>query len=163
VALQTASAPETRVLGYGYGHLQLNKVLHMRNSSSLPSLDLLVWDNVSISTDEVIQWEVTVQQNSTNQYFKVTICWYDVPSVSSVSTTHSLIHDVDMAVTAPDGTTIWGNGVVGGDSLNPNEQVLVNNASCYNDTYCTYTVQLYGVSITDSPRQKIALIMTTSG
>lgn len=90
--------------------------------------------------------------------FKVTLAWSDFPSTASAA--KNLVNDLDLKVTAPDGTTYLGNVFGGGWSLtggsadrtNNLENVYVASASAG-----TWMVEVSGFNIPSGP-QPFALV-----
>ena len=101
---------------------------------------------------------------------KVTIAWYDPPSVIG-SITSLLIHDVDLVVRSPRGHLHWGNEAFvklqkdgHGDVKNPNEQVSIHQPFCDEGfETCTYDVYIRAHSLFARKTQNVALVITSSG
>ena len=56
---------------------------------------------------------------------RITLGWYDAPSVGG-STTKALLQNLDLTAVAPTGgTVLYGNGGTAPDSTNTNEQIFV--------------------------------------
>jgi len=91
--------------------------------------------------------------------FKVTLAWSDYPSTTSTS--KNLVNDLDLLVTAPDGTTYRGNFFTGGwsqaggvaDRTNNLENVYVQSAASG-----TWTVEVRGFNVPNGP-QPFALVV----
>src|SRR5262249_35792226 len=91
--------------------------------------------------------------------FKVTLAWSDYPSTTSAST--NLVNDLDLIVTAPDGTRYLGNVFAGGwsqtagaaDRTNNLENVYVQSAASG-----TWTVEVRGFNVPNGP-QPFALVV----
>lgn len=91
--------------------------------------------------------------------FKVTIAWSDYPSTTSAA--KNLVNDLDLIVTAPDGTRYLGNVFAGGwsqsgataDRTNNLENVYVQSAISG-----TWTVEIRGFNVPNGP-QPFALVV----
>ena len=91
--------------------------------------------------------------------FKVTLAWSDYPSTTSAA--RNLVNDLDLIVTAPDGTTYQGNVFSGGwsqaggtaDRTNNLENVYVQAAAIG-----TWTVEIRGFNVPNGP-QPFALVV----
>jgi subtilisin family serine protease len=85
--------------------------------------------------------------------FKVTLAWSDYPSTTSAAKT--LVNDLDLIVTAPDGTSYRGNVFAGGwsqaggvaDRTNNLENVYVQAAGSG-----TWTVEIRGFNVPNGPQ-----------
>jgi len=94
--------------------------------------------------------------------FKVTLVWTDYPA--STSAAKALVNDLDLVVTAPDGTTYLGNVFSGGwsvtggsaDRTNNVENVYVQSALAG-----TWTVEVSGYNVPNGP-QPFALVVDGS-
>jgi hypothetical protein len=92
--------------------------------------------------------------------FKVTIAWSDYPSTTTAM--KNLVNDLDLIVTAPDGTRYLGNVFAGGwsqaggaaDRTNNLENVYVQSASTG-----TWTVETRGFNVPNGP-QPFALVVS---
>jgi subtilase family serine protease len=92
---------------------------------------------------------------------KVTLAWTDYPASTSAVT--ALVNDLDLTVTAPDGTTYKGNVFSGGwsavggsfDRLNNVENVYVFSAAAG-----TWTIDVTGYNVPSGP-QPFALVVDT--
>jgi hypothetical protein len=119
-----------------------------------------MFDQGSITSDSTTSFTVRVTDSS--QSLKVTLSWYDPANQNGISTT-ALLHDLDLSVTAPDGTTAyWGNHLGEGgnqaDRLNNNEQVMVA-APAEGD----WTVKVTANSLVQGDSQTYALVITARG
>ena len=92
--------------------------------------------------------------------FKVTLVWSDYPSTEAAST--NLVNDLDLTITAPNGTTVYrGNVFSGGwsqtggsyDRINNVENVYVQNAAAGN-----WTVEVDGFNVPNGP-QPFAIVV----
>ncbi|MGH9870052.1 MAG: S8 family serine peptidase [Candidatus Polarisedimenticolia bacterium] len=91
-------------MNQGWGRIQLDRVLHFAGSARA----LQVHDEADgVGTDEVASYEFAV--GDTAQPFEVTLVWSDFAAMPNVG---SLVNDLDLVVTAPDGTIYRGNQFV---------------------------------------------------
>ena len=139
----------------GYGYVTLSNVLPIDSLDQ--NWNLIVHDNLAVAEGETMTWEITVPDDGAP--LRVTISWYDVYAEMN----GNLIHNLDLKVVSPSGIEYYGNNnVFGGDEVNPNEQVKIDNANCEN-TLCIYTVVVSGISVTMADVQSFAIVMTTTG
>jgi serine protease AprX len=90
---------------------------------------------------------------------RVTVAWSDYPSITSAA--KNLVNDLDLVVTAPDGTTYLGNVFAGGwsqsagtaDRTNNLENVYIADALAG-----TWTVAVWGYNVPSGP-QPFALVV----
>jgi uncharacterized repeat protein (TIGR01451 family) len=94
------------------------------------------------------------------QPFKVTLVWSDHPGSSSASV--ALVNDLNLRVTAPDGTsTYWGNHFSGGWSQTGGSADTVNNVEnvyVQSPTAGSWTVEVIGQNVPQGP-QPFALVV----
>ena len=147
----------------GYGSVRLSNVLPLPGGGGLdPDLHLVFWDRLNMTARSTLMWEVTVLNNKTHKPLKLTTAWFDPPAIFMFSAV-LLLHDLDLLVVGPDGSTHWGNRVEGGDVHNPNEQVYIHDPACYNGD-CVYSVYLHVNGLSEwSNTQTVALVVTSSG
>ena len=92
--------------------------------------------------------------------FKITLAWSDYPSTTTAA--KNLVNDLDLIVTAPDGTRYLGNAFAGGwsqtggaaDRTNNLENVYVQSAGSG-----TWTVEARGFNVPNGP-QPFALVVS---
>lgn len=147
----------------GYGSIRLSNILPLSNGEGLhPEMDLLVWDGLVLREFESLRWDVQVRAEAAYP-LKATVAWYDPPATLA-SAAVLLLHDIDLLVVGPDGAIHYGNGIWGGDELNPNERVLLSRPVCAG-TDCTYRVFLHAHSLPESDdlKQSVALVITCAG
>ena len=156
----------------GYGAVTLLNILPLPDGKGLDSLlSLYVFDKLRMTTHSTYKCTVTFTNESKGP-LKVTIAWFDPPSVIG-SVTSLLIHDIDLVVRSPDGDIRWGNenykehdrGVHRhghGDSKNPNEQVFIPHIRCGSSS-CTYDIFIRAHSLFAKSTQNVALVITSSG
>ena len=121
--------------------------------------DLYFDETVPLSTGA--STSLTFDVTSAGAPFKATLAWTDYPSSTSAVT--NLVNDLDLTVTAPDGTIYKGNVFSGGwsvqggaaDRLNNVENVYVFAAAAG-----TWTVTVNGYNIPQGP-QPFALVVDT--
>lgn len=136
----------------GYGRILLNNVLSV---AGINDFDLFVLDNYDLDSGATIQLTVTITDTSVP--LRVTLSWYDPPTTAYTS--KQVLHDLDLLVVAPDGTTtFWGNGVEFGDEYNNNEKVFIANPEAGE-----YTINVHAYPLTGSESQEIALVITSGG
>ncbi|MDQ7087301.1 MAG: S8 family serine peptidase [Acidobacteriota bacterium] len=88
----------------GWGRLMLDDALYFDGDSR----GLALWDvprNAGLSTGET--WSAEFYVDSTSSDLKVVLTWPDPPSL--VASPTFLVNDLDLRLTAPDGTVYWGN------------------------------------------------------
>jgi len=76
---------------------------------------------------------------------------------NTVASAKLLLHDIDLTVTAPDGTVYYGNGVAG-DEVNNVEQVSVSSP-----VSGTYTVSITCKVLSQSISQSVSVVITSAG
>lgn len=144
----------------GYGAVRLTNLLPLPRGDGLSSeVDLLVWDSVALSQHATLRWEVSVTSDA--HPLKVTIAWYDPPAVFALAAV-LLLHDIDLFVIDPGGVTHYGNGIWGGDELNPNERVIIDTPTCVSSN-CIYRVYVRTHALPEADRQDVALVVTCAG
>lgn len=86
--------------------------------------------------------------------FRATLSWIDPPA-TSISVTQ-LVHDLDLTVVSPSGTThtMWSSGEK--DNLNVNERVVVDASEVESGTW---TVYVLSNSLTTSDVQRYSLVV----
>jgi hypothetical protein len=174
----------------GYGEIVLSNILPLQTGKGLnSSLDLIIWDNLVIGEYSTVAFEVHVL-NSLNSIIplKITICWYDPPSIMGSSSNLLLnglfmslkiafckfsILDLDLLVESPNGDIFVGNigksdrSNIKTDDSNPNEQVYIEYPACASDEKgildCIYKVFIQSYSLTKKQAQKFAVVFTTNG
>ncbi len=144
--------------GQGWGRVLLADALPLSGSARALYID----DGRQLAEpDEEATWQVELPFDA--ERLKLTLAWSDWPS-SPEATVH-LVHDLDLVVTAPDGTTYLGNAFTGGvsdptvadaDRLNNLEQVLVPEPAA--GTW-TITARAHALPMAAQP---FALVMTGS-
>ena len=88
----------------GWGRLMLDDALYFDGDGR----GLALWDiprDTGVSTGET--WSAEFYVQSTTSDLKVVLAWPDPPSL--VASPTFLVNDLDLRVTAPDGTVYWGN------------------------------------------------------
>ena len=91
--------------------------------------------------------------------FKVTLVWTDYPSTPTAAT--NLVNDLDLTVTAPDGTVHSGNAFLGGWSVAggaPDRVNNVENVYVFSAAPGTWTVTVSGFNVPNGP-QPFALVV----
>lgn len=130
----------------------------LKNTLSIPTInnfDLYVLDNYNVAADSTIELTVTI--TDTTEPLRVTMSWYDPPTAGYTS--KQVLHDLDLLVVAPDGTTTyWGNGVEFGDEYNNNEKVFIGTPVAG-----TYKVKVHAYPLVEATNQPISLVITSGG
>lgn len=140
-------------LGFGYpsrdqgwGRVSLTNSLVSREVKWVDETD-------NLSTGQSMVYNYTVESGNTP--LKITLCWTDYPGSTSAS--KALVNDIDLKVTAPDGTVYYGNDFTSPyntafDRLNNVENVFVQ----YPNTG-TWTIEVLGYNVPNGP-QNYALV-----
>ncbi|MBU5615388.1 S8 family serine peptidase [Geomonas azotofigens] len=145
------SIPST---GQGWGRVQLDRVLPFAVDAGRLAV---VTEEAGLATAESWSGDFAV---AGTEPFKVTLVWTDYPG--AVGASKALVNDLDLTVTAPDGTVFAGNAFVAGqsvaggaaDRLNVEEQVLLKAPAAG-----VYTVRVAGYNVPRGP-QPFALAIT---
>ena len=104
----------------------------------------------------------TFEVTSPGVPMKVTLAWTDYPASTSAAT--SLVNDLDLTVTAPDGTTYRGNVFAGGWSLTGGAADRLNNVEnvyVFAAAAGTWTITVTGYNVPQGP-QPFALVVDTA-
>lgn len=144
--------------GQGWGRINLSNVLRFTGDDrSLEVVDF----NQGLATGEA--WTRSFFASG-ERPLKVTLVWTDHAGAPEAA--KALVNDLDLTVTAPDGTTTWtGNVFAGGvsalggapDRVNVEEQVLLPSP-----VPGSYTVSVRGYNVPSGP-QPFALVVTGAG
>jgi len=86
----------------------------------------------------------------------ITLAWTDYPGSTSAAV--QLVNNLDLSVTASDGTVLWGNGVTNGDSRNPFETVDIASPPTG-----VYTVTVRGSNVAQGGSQPFVVVMHGGG
>lgn len=89
---------------------------------------------------------------------KAVLVWTDPPGIPRNDATPQLVNDLDLQVTAPDGTSMWGN-----ESLHPGQPDRVNNVEAVSidaPMAGKYTINVTAPRISSGMRQPYALVIT---
>jgi hypothetical protein len=159
----------------GFGRVLLDDVLYFAGDPR----GLAVWDvprTDGLATGE--SWRSEFYVESGSEPLQVVLTWPDPPAL--VASPSYLVNDLDLKVTAPDGTVYWGNawserdrspftiettvpGVRPGDDPDPVELVRLDTANLETGRW---TVEVVGESVPGSPwidggeRQDFAVVAT---
>jgi hypothetical protein len=133
----------------GWGRVDLNSATNPRRK--------FVDGTVSLTTGTIGTYTYAIASGGSP--FKVTLAWSD--PASSTSATRNLVNDLDLVVTAPDGTQYLGNVFSGGwsqtggiaDRVNNLENVYVASGAPG-----TWTVVVHGYNVPSGP-QPFALVV----
>ena len=153
-------------INQGYGQLRLSNVLPLPTGYGLPyPLKLFVWDAVNVTERSVWKWEVDIGPSLSMSYLlqplKVTVAWYDPPAAFA-SAAVLLLHDIDLVVVTPTGDIWWGNTMLSGDYLNPNEQIYIPHAMCYRNN-CKFSIYVKAHTFPERTWQTLAVVVTAAG
>ena len=125
----------------GWGRVDIGNSLFPTSSHAIH-----YYDNISLTTSQ--SWNVSYYINESRIPLKISLVWTDRPSAPFAGKT--LVNDLDLNVTGPDGSYL-GNG---GDSINNVEQVEIMSP-----TIGSYTITINGTNIPQGP-QPFALVMS---
>ena len=141
--------------GQGWGRINLSNTLTFSGDTKTLTI---VDEATGLATGKSISQTYFSQGD---QPLKVTLVWTDYPG--TVGAAKALVNDLDLTVTAPDGSTTYlGNVFSGGasttggsaDRLNVEEQVLIKTPAQGN-----YTITVKGYNIPNGP-QPFAIVIT---
>lgn len=112
---------------YGYGAIDGDKAAQV--------LEKKLYLVDSLTHGDSLVKILTVGPNTTTEELRIFLCWRDVPALSSTGT--ALVNDLDLFVITPNGdtilplvpdfTSVTANAVQRLDTLNTNEQVVIDN------------------------------------
>jgi len=146
----------------GWGRINLDNSLYFAGDT----LGLRVVDETTgLSTGQYKEYQYTISSNS--QPFKVILTWTDYPG--SVGASKALVNNLDLKVTAPDGSVYLGNvfsgknpghSVTGGsaDSVNAEEGVILPTP-----VTGTYTIRVTATNVPNGPQPFALAIMGALG
>lgn len=140
--------------GQGWGRINLSNALHFGGDAG--ELEI-VDEHAGVNTAET--W-TRIYYAYAGRPFKVTLAWTDFPGIEGAAT--ALVNDIDLSVTAPDGTVYQGNvfsdgaSIPGGspDRRNVEEQIFLPEPG-----EGLYTVTVTGYNVPFGP-QPFALALT---
>jgi len=144
----------------GFGRVTLDDALFFQGDGRGLTL---VDERTGLNTGGSATYSLAI--GDTSQSVEITLVWSDYPGIAGCSV--CLVNDLDLTVTAPDGTVYKGNqytgynpgesqpNPAGRDSLNNVESVLVLS----NVAAGLWTVRIDGVNVPQGP-QSYALVMT---
>lgn len=140
IAAHTLGSPPDSVQGYGSVNLHAVVPLTVaeRNTQDLYLSDIFNMGGRATAT-------LQVKVASSKRPLKVTLLWYDRAAAVGNSASSLLIVNLDLVVTSPSGVISYGNGVSGGDSFNPQEQVYI--ASPEKGTYTVSVTNMGSYSV----------------
>ncbi|MGC8912601.1 MAG: S8 family serine peptidase [Thermoplasmata archaeon] len=151
-------------LGYGYpsndqgwGRINLRNVLF-----PLPPSTMKYWDNnTGLSQGETSTMSVYISNSSVP--LKITLVWTDPPAGGWLPLGSTLDNDLNLVVTAPNGTKYYGNIFTGSWSTpNPSTPDDVNNVEnvfVEAPSIGTWTIEVRAATISQGP-QKFAVVAT---
>lgn len=138
--------------GYrGFGRIHLENGMPLGGEGNLT---LFVADAGNTSISEFSQQEYLFDVDAdAGLSFRATLSWIDPPATTLSAT--QLVHDLDLAVISPSGTThtMWSSGEK--DTANVNERVVVDAADVESGTW---TVSVSSNSLT-TPLQSFSLVV----
>lgn len=101
----------------GFGRVDLQASL-----MALEDVGTSYQDDLFIKNNQKQRFSVTTAGETP---LRITLVWSDYPG--QLGADKALVNNLDLKLTAPDGRTLWGNNVIGGDSRNNVEVITVNN------------------------------------
>ncbi|MDY7079861.1 MAG: S8 family serine peptidase [Chloroflexota bacterium] len=113
-------------------------------------------DGTGLNTSE--EYSATLTVNHDTDPFRVTLVWADYPGLEA---THgALVNDLDLEVVAPNGTTYYGNDIIG-DGLLDGDVDHVNNVEGvdFNPLTGNYVIKVKGYNTPQGP-QPFALVVS---
>ncbi|WP_181918734.1 S8 family serine peptidase [Wenzhouxiangella sediminis] len=146
----------------GWGRINLRKAIEGPVADGIQYLDQDAVDH--LSTGE--SWTTTVSVQSSSEPFRVTMVWTDPPGTGGCDPCH--VNDLDLIVTAPDGTIYRGNQFTGAwSAANPAGRDAINNVeNAFVDSPMTgeWQIEVTSVSTAQNPQnlsgQDFAVVMT---
>ena len=138
--------------GFGRVHLEAGLPLE-----GLGLRALLVADSASVAEGSVVEYSFQTDGDEEDAgEFRATLAWIDPPA-STLSSTQ-LVHDLDLAVTAPSGKrhTMWSSGEA--DSANVVERVIISANDIAAETNGTWTVSV-SASVLSTEFQLYSLVV----
>ena len=139
----------------GFGHVAVGSILPLSDTQAAQR-DLYVRDMFFVKSAST--YEMKVEVETFDAPLRVTLVWYDPPSVVG-STGNLLINNLDLEVLTPEGHSYLGNGVL--DKKNTVEQVTIRRKD-WEDTG-TFTVRVSSSTLAGDQSQYAALVVTCHG
>jgi len=139
----------------GWGRLHLGNVLASTGAHFYDD------QTVSLATGDTHSYQIAV--GIVDQPVKVSVAWTDAPGTPGAAT--ELVNDLDLTVTAPDGTMYLGNNFADGASApggTPDSKNNLENVYISNPAVGVYTVTVTGVNVPSGP-QDYALVVSYGG
>jgi len=118
----------------GWGRVDIEKSLFPTSPRKMH-----YYDSISLTTSE--SWNITYRIVNNSEPLRITIVWTDYPSATFVGKT--LVNDLDLNVTGPDGSYLVNDG----DSINNVEQVEIMSP-----TIGLYTITINGTNVPYGPQ-----------
>jgi subtilisin family serine protease len=128
----------------GWGMVNVAYLLNPSPSRKVEFVD----NTIGLNTNQAAVYTYTVLDN--NDPLRVTLVWTDYPASTYAAKT--LVNDLDLIVTLPDGSTVRGNGTV--DRKNNVEGVDI-----YSPPLGTYTITVQAYNVPQGP-QPFALVVS---
>jgi hypothetical protein len=146
----TSALSATPDMYQGFGRISLQNVLPYIGITS--ALDLYV-DEAEIMSLEKVTYYLNVTDVSIP--VKVTMVWMD--PANSVLSAKMLLHDLDIIVTAPDGTKYYGNNIPGDENNN------VEQVSILSPRSGIYVIDIQANIFSESVSQFVSIVVTSGG
>src|SRR5256886_3030308 len=135
--------------------------LHVGNVIASSGTHFYDDQTVSLATGDTHSYQIAV--GIVSQPFKVSVAWTDVPGTPGAGT--ELVNDLDLTVTAPDGTVFFGNNFANGESAPGGVADAKNNLEnvyISSPAVGVYTVTVTGVNVPSGP-QDYAVVISYGG
>src|SRR2546427_11087471 len=135
--------------------------LHVGNVIASSGTHFYDDQTVSLATGDTHSYQIAV--GIVSQPFKVSVAWTDVPGTPGAGT--ELVNDLDLTVTAPDGSVFFGNNFATGESASGGVADAKNNLEnvyISSPAVGVYTVTVTGVNVPSGP-QDYAVVISYGG
>jgi len=126
--------------------------LDLYNTFKTPTSGILEFDDhtTGLTTGQTVTYEYQVSEGDALHF---TLVWTDYPATTGAGT--KLVNDLDMLLTAPDGTKYYPNGRTSADHVNNIEDIIVD---ADHTTTGKYTLTVTAFNIASSDPQPYALV-----
>ena len=160
-----ASVDPVPSFNQGWGRVLLDGVLWFQGDGRTARY-WDVWNAAGLATGETAEYSVAA---SPGEPLEVTLVWTDPPAAPSAAA--ALVHDLDLEVVSPSGTTWLGNRFVGGESVPGGAADATNNVEAVlirDPEAGSHRIRVVGRSIPPAgvarfgDRQGYALVATTA-
>ncbi|HOV28231.1 MAG TPA: kelch repeat-containing protein [Pseudobacteroides sp.] len=115
----------------------------------------IIEDNATLATGQTASYTTECKVTSTDKPLKITLTWSDYPG--SVSASKALVNDLNLKVTAPDGTVYNGNDFTAPFNSEVDNKNNVENITIRNPKVGTYKIEVIGYNVPKGP-QPFALV-----